>query len=146
MAEVGGRFHRLVMPTLTKLFTILAMTTGFGLAACKDEPAKTQEPAPVAKPTENTAKPDDKPTEVKPTEVKPTAAADLPGECAEYKAAIEKIATCDKVPQQQRDALKQAYETSSSAWASVPADGRAALATSCKSATDAIKTSATACP
>ena len=133
------------MPTMTKLIAILAMTTGFGLAACKTDPDKTKETAPVAKPTENTAKPTDvKPTEeAKPT---PTAAADLPAECAEYKAAIEKIGTCDKVPQQQRDALKQAYDTSSSAWANVPADGKAALATSCKSATDAIKTSAAACP
>ena len=45
------------------------------------------------------------------------------------KAAIEKIASCDKVPQQTRDALKQAYDTSSGAWASVPAEGKAALAT-----------------
>lgn len=134
---------------MTKLIAILAMTTGFGLAACKPDPDKTKETAPVAKPTESTAKPQDKPAEVKPTEETkptPTAAADLPAECAEYKAAIEKIRTCDKVPQQQRDALKQAYDTSSSAWANVPAEGKAGLATSCKSATDAIKASAAACP
>lgn len=145
-------FHRLIMPNLTKLIAIIAMTTGFGLAGCKKDPDKTQEQTPVAKPTETMPTPADKPTEVKPTEdttakpTAPTAAADLPAECAEYKAAIEKIATCDKLPQQQRDALKQAYDTSSSAWATVPADGKAALAASCKSATDAIKTSASACP
>lgn len=127
------------MPNLTKLIAIIAITTGFGLAGCKNEPAKTQEQTPVAKPTEPMAKPED-------TTAKPTAATNLPAECAEYKAAIEKIGACDKVPQQQRDALKQAYDTSSAAWATVPADGKAALAASCKSATDAIKTSATACP
>jgi hypothetical protein len=136
--------HRLIMPNLTKLIAIIAITTGFGLAGCKKEPEKTQE-TPVAKPTEPMAKPED--TTAKPTApTAPTAAADLPAECGEYKAAIEKIASCDKVPQQQRDALKQAYDTSSSAWATVPADGKAALAASCKSATDAIKTSASACP
>lgn len=73
------------------------------------------------------------------------AAGDLPAECGEYKAAIEALAKCDKLPQQTRDALKQSYEQTSTAWASVPAEGKAALATACKSAADAVKQSATAC-
>ncbi len=138
--RVSHRFH---MPTMTKLIAIIAMTTGLGLSACKKDP-DTAEQAPVAKPTE--ANPTDiKPAEPKPPETKPTATADLPTECTEYKAAIDKIATCDKVPQQTRDALKQAYDTSSNAWATVPADGKAALAASCKSATDAVTSSGTAC-
>jgi hypothetical protein len=70
---------------------------------------------------------------------------DLPAECNDYKAAIEKLATCDKLPAETRDALKKAYEQTSTAWASVPAEGRAALATSCKSAADAVAQSAAAC-
>ena len=70
---------------------------------------------------------------------------DLPAECGEYKAAIEALAKCDKLPQQTRDALKQSYEQTSTAWASVPAEGKAALATACKSAADAVKQSAAAC-
>jgi curli biogenesis system outer membrane secretion channel CsgG len=137
------------MPNLTKLLAIALMTTGLGLTACKTEPAKAKE-VPVAKPTETApteAKPTEtKPTETTPTEAKPVAAAgDLPAECGEYKAAIEKLATCDKLPQQTRDALKQSYEQTSTAWASVPAEGKAALATACKSAADAVKQSATAC-
>ena len=134
------------MKKLTTLLTIVAMTTGLGLAGCKKDPEKTTE-TPVAKPTEP-AKPDiAKPEDKKPedTKVQPTAAADLPAECAEYKAGIEKLATCDKLPQQSRDGLKQAYEASSAAWASVPAEGKAALATACKSAADALKQTAAAC-
>lgn len=73
------------------------------------------------------------------------AAGDLPAECADYKAAIEKLASCDKLPQATRDALKQSYEQTSAAWANVPAEGKASLATSCKSAADAVKQSAAAC-
>ncbi|MBA3457418.1 MAG: hypothetical protein H0T42_30335 [Deltaproteobacteria bacterium] len=73
------------------------------------------------------------------------AAGDLPAECNDYKAAIEALAKCDKLPQQTRDALKQSYEQTSTAWASVPAEGKAALATACKSAADAVKQSAAAC-
>ena len=133
------------MPNLTKLLAIALMTTGLGLTACKTEP-KTKE-VPVAKPTEETKPTEAKPTETeaKPTEATPIAAGDLPAECGEYKAAIEKLATCDKLPQQTRDALKQSYEQTSTAWASVPAEGKAALATACKSAADAVKQSATAC-
>ncbi len=73
------------------------------------------------------------------------AGGDLPAECGEYKAAIEALAKCDKLPQQTRDALKQSYEQTSTAWASIPAEGKAALATACKSAADAVKQSAAAC-
>lgn len=139
------------MKKLSTLFAIVAMTTGLGLAGCKKDPEKTTE-TPVAKPTEpakpDIAKPDiAKPEDRKPedTKVQPTAAADLPAECGEYKAGIEKLATCDKLPQQSRDSLKQAYEASSAAWASVPAEGKAALATACKSAADALKQTAAPC-
>ena len=70
---------------------------------------------------------------------------DLPAECADYKAAIEALAKCDKLPQATRDALKQSYEQTSAAWANVPAEGKAALGTACKSAADAVKQSAAAC-
>ncbi|MBL9018551.1 MAG: hypothetical protein JNL83_30475 [Myxococcales bacterium] len=70
---------------------------------------------------------------------------DLPAECKDYQAAIEALAKCDKLPQATRDALKQSYEQTSAAWASVPAEGRAALGTACKSAADAVKQSAAAC-
>ena len=70
---------------------------------------------------------------------------DLPAECNDYKAAIESLAKCDKLPQATRDALKQSYEQTSAAWASIPAEGKAALGTACKAAADAVKQSAAAC-
>ena len=73
------------------------------------------------------------------------AGGELPAECKEYQTAIESLAKCDKLPQATRDALKQSYEQTSAAWASVPAEGRAALGTACKAAADAVKQSAVAC-
>jgi len=75
----------------------------------------------------------------------PAGGGDLPAECKDYQAAIEALAKCEKLPQATRDALKQSYEQTSAAWASVPAEGRAALGTACKSAADAVKQSAAAC-
>ena len=75
----------------------------------------------------------------------PAGGGDLPAECKDYQAAIESLAKCEKLPQATRDALKQSYEQTSAAWASVPAEGRAALGTACKSAADAVKQSAAAC-
>jgi hypothetical protein len=73
------------------------------------------------------------------------ATGDLPAECKDYQAAIESLAKCEKLPQATRDALKMSYEQTSAAWASVPAEGRAALGTACKAAADAVKQSAAAC-
>ena len=69
---------------------------------------------------------------------------DLPKECADYKAAIEKLASCDKMPQQARDALKQAYDQASAGWANLPAESKAGLATACKAGADAVMQSAKA--
>ncbi len=126
------------MKKLATMFAMVAMTTALGLSACKKEPENKVDP--VAKPTEQT-----KPTETKPEETKPVAAGALPAECDEYKAAIESLSKCEKLPQATRDALKQSYDQTSAAWASVPAEGKAALGTACKSAADAVKQSAAAC-
>jgi hypothetical protein len=139
------------MKKLTTMFAMIAMTTALGLGGCKKTPEENKTD-PVAKPAEtkpdDTKKPDDpkKPDDTKkPDEVKPAAAGDLPAECADYKAAIDSLAKCDKLPQATRDALKQSYDQTSAAWASVPAEGKAALGTACKAAADAVKQSATAC-
>jgi hypothetical protein len=67
---------------------------------------------------------------------------DLPAECNDYKAAIEKLASCDKMPQQARDALKNAYDQASAGWANLPAEAKANLATACKAGADAVMQSA----
>lgn len=76
------------------------------------------------------------------------AAGDLPAECAEYKAGIEKFASCDKVPQATRDAMKSSFDQMSASWANaaaMPAEAKAAMATGCKSAADALKQASAAC-
>jgi hypothetical protein len=90
---------------------------------------------------------DEKPTEGAAPEggsaAAPAAAAgDLPAECNDYKAAIEKLASCDKMPQQARDALKNAYDQASAGWANLPAEAKANLATACKAGADAVMQSA----
>lgn len=69
----------------------------------------------------------------------------LPAECNEYRVTISKLTGCSRIPQATRDALRQAYEQTAAAWASVPDDGKSALATACKSATEAVRQSAAAC-
>ena len=132
------------MTKLTTMISMLAFSTVLAVTGCK----KGDGDKASAKPTEGETKPTEtKPTETKPEETKPTEtkAGDLPAECNDYKAAIEALAKCDKLPQATRDALKQSYDQTSAAWASVPAEGKAALGTACKSAADAVKQSAAAC-
>jgi hypothetical protein len=42
--------------------------------------------------------------------------AALPKECEDYIRAIEKLATCDKLPQASRDAMKQGLDAMKSGW------------------------------
>jgi len=70
------------------------------------------------------------------------AGGDLPAECAEYKAAVEKLATCDKLPAASRAALKKSFDDASASWASMPAEQKAGLSTSCKAGTEAVMSSA----
>lgn len=142
------------MTKLTTMISTLALFTALAVTGCKNKDGDKAS----AKPTEGETKPaetkpaetkpaETKPDETKPAETKPTEAkaGDLPAECADYKAAIDALAKCDKLPQATRDALKQSYDQTSAAWASVPAEGKAALGTACKSAADAVKQSAAAC-
>lgn len=134
------------MKKLSTMLAMIAMTTALGAAGCGSKGKDEKKVDPVAKPTEEAPKPTEtKPEEKKPEEAKPAAAGDLPAECGDYKAAIDALAKCDKLPQATRDALKQSFDQTSAAWANVPAEGRAALGTACKSAADAVKQSAAAC-
>ena len=129
------------MKKLTILFAVVAT---LGLAGCKkknDTEAKDQ----AAKPEEKGEMKKDE--MAKPAEGTPPAGApagDMPKECADYKAAIDKLASCDKMDKQARDALKQAYDQASASWANIPADQKAAVATACKAGVDSVTASAKA--
>jgi len=140
------------MKKLTTLFAIVALSTTLGLAGCKKKGnAQEGKDDTAAKPMDNSGdmKKDDKGAAPggdmkKDDKGAPAAAGDLPAECNDYKAAIEKLATCDKMPQQARDALKQAYDQASAGWANLPAESKANLATACKAGADAVMQSAKA--
>jgi hypothetical protein len=73
----------------------------------------------------------------------PTAGADgLPVECAEYKAQVEKLKTCDKLPPKAKDALIKAFNDASAGWKDMPAGAKAGLNTSCKAGTEAVAVAA----
>ncbi len=80
-----------------------------------------------------------------------TAAAPAAGgstgipECDDYKAAIDKLASCDAIPEATRKMMKDSFDQASGAWASLPAEGKAAAATGCKAGADAVKQAAAAC-
>jgi hypothetical protein len=121
---------------MKKLITLVSLCAmSIALAACpkKNDEKKTE----AAKPAET--KPDEtKPAETKPDETKP----ELPAECAEYKAMIDKLATCDKMPKESRDSLKQAFDAAAPTWANVTPETKATVAESCKKAADSLKSAA----
>jgi hypothetical protein len=62
----------------------------------------------------------------------------LPTECAEYKAQVEKLKTCDKLPAKAKDALIKAFNDASAGWANMPEGAKQGLNTSCKAGTEAV--------
>jgi hypothetical protein len=72
----------------------------------------------------------------------PAAAGDLPSECADYKAAVDRLSTCDKMAPKAREALKKAFDDASAGWANLPADAKGGLAPACKAGTDAVMSAA----
>lgn len=117
---------------MTKLLTLCAL---IALAGCPNKKDTGSAPASKSTATEPAAKSSD-------PAAAPVAAGELPTECTAYKAAIDKLASCDKLPAASRDALKQAYDAASTQWANLPAEQKTTLATGCKAAVDAIEQTA----
>lgn len=68
--------------------------------------------------------------------------ARLPTECVVYEQLAGKLATCDKLPQTTRDAMKQAFETSKATW---PGNtNKVALGAICQAAAASLKQAAAA--
>ena len=124
----------------------LAAAAALALAACKpaDKPTDAAEPAVEAAPADAAATPADAAAAPADAAAAPAAAGDtvtagtgVP-ECDAY---LEKVYACiaDKVPEAQRDMMKQGIEQSKSSWAAVT--DKAALAAQCKTAMDQAKAS-----
>jgi hypothetical protein len=66
-------------------------------------------------------------------------------ECDDYADAVEKLASCDALPEDTRQALFEAFEQAATAWATLPADALAAAKAGCKAAADATRQAAMTC-
>jgi len=62
----------------------------------------------------------------------------LPSECVDYRATVEKLRSCDKIPEKARDALVKAFDDAAAGWARMPEGAKAGLGTSCKAGTEAV--------
>ncbi len=62
-------------------------------------------------------------------------------ECDEYGALLTKLSACDKLPDYARGSLLESYTQTAMYWLKTSAEDRPAVATSCKSASDALRQS-----
>lgn len=65
----------------------------------------------------------------------------LPGSCAQYKERIAKLMTCDKLPQESRDALKQGMDEMEQSWGNMkdlPPEAQQAIEDGCKAGVEAL--------
>lgn len=72
------------------------------------------------------------------------ASNEIPKECDEWKAMVDKLVACDKMPEPQRKIMKDAYDQAAALWPTMPAATKSQLATSCKAGAEAIMSSAKA--
>lgn len=82
------------------------------------------------------------PAPTKPDE--PLGPDGLPKLCADWKAAVDKLATCTALPQNVRDSLTAVYAQASVTWGQLPAAAKAKLATICKAGADSVVKGASA--
>jgi hypothetical protein len=75
----------------------------------------------------------------------PALLADLPKECLDYRATVEKLATCgDKLPADVREVLTHQFDESAKGWAKLPPDAKKTLGPACDAGRKAIETNAKA--
>ena len=67
-----------------------------------------------------------------------TGSDGVPLVCGEWKAAIDKLATCKEIPQNARDSLIAVYKDASRDWGQLPADAKRNLITVCRAGADSV--------
>jgi len=73
------------------------------------------------------------------------ASGDMPKDCADYKAMLDKVVACDKLPQATRDAMKKTFATMEKSFATIktlPEAQQKTIADGCKTAADTMKKAA----
>jgi hypothetical protein len=132
------------MKTLTALLATLALSTSCKKDAAQEPPAPAPAPAPAPTAADRPAPPPAQPPALPSTPSTPTklGPSGLPVECDDYKAAIDKLATCNKLAPDAKDSLIQAYQAASTGWTKLPEDARRTLATTCKAAVESVNAAA----
>jgi len=129
---------------LSTLATPLTLSAMLALAGCKKKeqpaappPTSTSAPAAPTEPAANRGAPG-APESAPPVETAPPEAMPgVPPACADYKAGIERLTTCENLPAETREVLKQAFDQAAAGWAKDP--DKAAVADACQRAADALK-------
>lgn len=67
-----------------------------------------------------------------------TPPSGLPKECDAYEAAINRLATCEKMSKQARETLVKAYAEAAEGWKKLPDAAKEKIGVSCKSGADAV--------
>ena len=73
-----------------------------------------------------------------PGAVGPVGPDGIPIVCGDWKAAIEKLATCAALPQNARISLIEVYKEASAGWGQLPADAKKNLVAICKAGADSV--------
>jgi len=138
------------MKKITSLFAVSALALTFAATGCKKKEGENKEPAmkPEEKGSGEAKKDEGSAAAAKPADTgsaAPTPAAgggDVPAECAEYKAQMEKLMGCEKA-KAAAGAMKEGFDTMWKNLEAAPAEAKAAMGAGCKSAADSIKTTIT---
>jgi hypothetical protein len=70
----------------------------------------------------------------------PAAFADLPQECLDYRAAVDRLSQCgDKLPADVRQLLKDRFDESVAGWAKLPAEAKKSLGDARKAGVTAVE-------
>jgi hypothetical protein len=67
-----------------------------------------------------------------------TGSDGVPLVCGDWKAALDKLATCAAIPQNARDSLIAVYKDASRDWGQLPADAKRNLITVCRAGADSV--------
>jgi hypothetical protein len=106
----------------------------------ENKPAPAPTPAPAPPPTATQPKP--APPEQMIKKEPPIAVAGVPTECSDYEAAIERLATCDKLDVQTRAKLRHEYNIAANMWKQMNAADKAKLVEACKGGSHAVEEAA----
>lgn len=69
-------------------------------------------------------------------------AAQVPPECQDYGRVMERMATCQAMPQAARDAMRDSFEATRATWTKVDPASRGELETACSAAAAALRQAA----